>query len=132
MWGKRTKVRKNDILFSRYIRELANWKCAACGKDYSDNHQGLHCSHYFSRRKENTRFDLDNSIALCIYHHNLWGHGDGRAEYTEFMIKKLGSEGFDLLRLRADLYFKRDDFLTALVLKEMLNELENEKDSIRD
>jgi len=127
MWGKRVRQRKNDTLFSRYIRELANWQCAACGKDYSDNHQGLHCSHYFSRRKENTRFDTDNSIALCIYHHNLWGHGDGRAEYTEFMIKKLGQEGFDLLRARSDLYSKRDDVVGEMVLDAMLKELKGGK-----
>jgi len=123
MWGKRVKVRKTDTLFSRYIRELADWKCAACGKDYSDNHQGLHCSHYFSRRKENTRFDPDNAIALCIYHHNLWGHGDGRAEYTEYMIKRLGQEGFDLLTFRSQQYQKRDDVLTIFWIEQELKKL---------
>mgnify|MGYP001579452197 CR=1 FL=1 len=119
----RVKLRKADILFSEYIRRKAGWKCEACGKDYSNNHRGLHCSHYFSRSHESTRYDLDNALALCFYHHNLWGHGEGRDLYKEYMIKRLGQEGFDNLTLRANLYAKRDDFSAEMVLKSMLGEL---------
>jgi len=51
------KIRKADSLFSNYIRRRADWKCEACGKDYLTNKQGLHCSHYWGRGRENTRFD---------------------------------------------------------------------------
>ena len=90
--------------------------------------QNLGVSHYFSRRKENTRFDLDNCDLLCnIPCHRLW-EGEDRAEYTEFMIKKLGQDGYDLLEYRANQYKKRDDAMIELFLKETLKN--HEEDNI--
>jgi len=123
MWGKRAKVRKADTLFSQYIRIKANWCCEYCHKDFSDRKQYLHCSHYFGRSRESTRFDEDNVVAFCSYCHNRLGHGEGRQEYTEFMINKLGQEGFDLLTLRANTYKKRDDKMTIFILNEMLRNI---------
>ncbi len=120
------KLRKSDTMLSLLIRERDGWRCKACGdksKNYEHNRQGLHCSHYYSRGRENTRFDFDNCISLCTYHHNLWGHGEDRAEYKEYMIKRLGQEGFDRLMLKASLYCKRDDFTVELVLKAKMQEL---------
>jgi len=118
----KVKLRKTDNLFSRYIRGRANWKCEhpSCGKDYRNNPQGLHCSHYWSRSRESTRFDEENAIALCFYHHQNWGHGEGRDEYKAFMIQRLGQEGFDRLMLRAHLYCKRDDKAVEIILKHQL------------
>lgn len=115
------KLRKADVEFSKYIRSKANWKCEACGKDYRENPQGLHCSHYFGRGRENTRFDEENCIALCFYHHRLWGHGDERYSYTEFMEKRLGKQRFMALKVRAYQYKKRDDALVLLALKQLQN-----------
>ena len=122
----KARLRKADILFSEYIRRRANWKCEACGKDYLNNHQGLHCSHYWSRRREATRFDPENCIALCFYHHQLWGHGEDREEYKDYMIKRLGQEGFDLLDYRAHQYQKRDDAMEILWIEARLKEMKGE------
>lgn len=129
----KTKERKTDLLFSRYIRARDDWRCLACdlekeegSKDYSENKQGLHCSHYWGRGHENTRFDPENCISLCWYHHKFaWGHGDGRNEYTAYMRKKLGDKGFDLLDVRAHIYKKRDDAMDLIIIKQLLKELEN-------
>lgn len=124
----KVKERKSDKLFRNYIRTRDGWRCLACdlekgSKDYSENKQGLHCSHYWSRRHENTRFDSENCISLCWYHHKFaWGHGDGRSEYTAFMRKRLGDRGFDLLELRARTYKKRDDALDLIIIKQLLKE----------
>lgn len=61
------KLKRNatDKYFSDIIRERANWKCERCLKDFSDNHQGLHCSHFIGRGNKNVRWDLDNASALC-------------------------------------------------------------------
>jgi hypothetical protein len=123
------KERKTDKMFSDLIRARDNWQCLACleekgeSKDYSENKQGLHCSHYWSRRHENTRFDPENCISLCRYHHQFaWGHGDGRNEYTAFMIKRLGQQGFDMLNIRHTLTKKRDDKLDEIAIKYLKEE----------
>lgn len=119
------KLRKADVLFSKYIRNKANWKCEVptCQKNYRDNPQGLHCSHYWGRGRENTRFDPENCIALCFYHHRLWGHGDERDSYTEYMVRRLGKQAFDKLKIRAYQYRKKDDKLILIYLKQKLNDL---------
>jgi hypothetical protein len=123
----KVKERKTDKLFSDYIRARDGWRCLACGeisKDYRQNKQGLHCSHYWGRGHENTRFDPENCIALCWYHHHFsWGHGDGRQEYTDFMKRRLGEEGFNLLDVRAHTYKKRDDKMDLIVIRELLKEV---------
>ena len=126
----KTKLRKTDKLFSRIIRTGDDWKCQAClelkhySKDYRNNPQGLHCSHYFSRGKENTRFDYDNCTSLCLYHHQLWGHGDGKdKDYKNYMIKRLGEDGLLLLEWKSNQYCKRDDFLKMIELESKIKEL---------
>ncbi len=121
MW--KTKIDKADQVFSLYIRELAEWKCEYCGKDYSDNHQGLNTSHYFSRGKEATRFDPDNANAFCFYHHQWLGHGDGRDEYKAFKIKQLGENGFKLLQARAFSRKKKDRKMSFIIIKALLYDL---------
>ncbi len=123
----KTKLRKTDKMFSLLIRERDGWRCRACGdksKNYGCNRQGLHCSHYYSRGRENTRFDFDNCIALCTYHHNQWGHGEERGDYTEYMIERLGQRGFVDLKERANTYKKRNDKETEANLKDKLKQLE--------
>lgn len=114
------KIRKADVLFSKYIRQRDGWKCQACGKNYKENPQGLHCSHYWGRGRENTRFDPENCIALCFYHHKLWGHGDERDNYTKYMVKRLGKQAFKKLKIRAYQYKKKDDKLILIWLTKLL------------
>jgi len=118
------KLRANDRKFSNYIRARDNWRCVACGdksKDYSENRQGLHCSHFFGRGRENTRFDPLNCVALCRHHHlYAWGHSDGRDEYKAYMIKRIGQDEFDKLEVRAHMTKKRDDKLDALGIEQLL------------
>lgn len=119
------KIRKADVEFSKYIRHRANWRCEVptCQKDYRENTQGLHCSHYYGRGRENTRFDPDNCIALCYYHHSRWGHGDERDSYTEYMERRLGQQAFKKLKLRAFQFTKKDDKLALIYIKQLLDGL---------
>ena len=118
-------------MFSKYIRTRDGWECLACiaerggSKDYRFNSQGLECSHFWGRGHENTRFDPENCIALCTYHHRFaWGHGDGRQAYTDFMKKRLGERGFDLLDVRAHTYKKKDNKLDKIIIEQLIKELE--------
>jgi len=47
----------------------ANFKCEY--PNCSINGKQLHPHHYYSKRNANTRYDPDNIIVLCAYHHTL-------------------------------------------------------------
>lgn len=113
------KPRKTDTLFSTYLRKKKGHKCEYCHRYYPEG-KGLEVSHYYTRGKENTRFDEDNCDVLCNYHHRFLGHGDGREEYIEFKKKKLGEEGFKKLKLRAFQYKKRDDKMDLLIINQLI------------
>lgn len=113
------KLRSTDTLFSKIVRTRDGWKCQRCGNQFTPPTSGLHCSHYFGRGRENTRFDLDNCIALCYGCHRLWGHGDLRDEYTAYMKRKLGEVGFQNLQIRSNLYKHRDDKADMIWLKQI-------------
>ena len=119
----KVKERKTDKLFRQFIRQRDNYTCQRCGTVYPNGGRGLHCSHYWGRGRENTRFDPEDCITLCWGCHQIWGHGDGRSEYTAHMRKKLGDEGFDLLDVRAHIYKKRDDKLDEIIIKQLLKEV---------
>ena len=122
----RIRLRKTDRLFTRVVRRTYNFTCQKCGKVYLEDGDlhNLGVSHYYGRSRESTRYDLDNTTLLCnLPCHQRWG-GEERAEYTEYMINRLGQDRFDLLTLRAHLYSKRDDVIVELILKDMLKELE--------
>ena len=118
------KIDQADKVFSQYIRTRADWRCEYCGTDYTDNTVGLHNSHYWSRGKESTRFDPDNCMALCYYHHLKLGHGDERDEYKRIMIEKLGEKRFKQLDYRAHQTKRKDRAMSLLEAKELLKSLE--------
>jgi hypothetical protein len=88
-----------DRMFSRLIRERANWMCAYCDKDYMHNPAGLHTSHFHSRRLKSVRFDPENAEAMCFACH---AYLDTHPRvYAEWKRNHLGEERFEELRLRS-------------------------------
>lgn len=100
------RINKVDALFSRYIRERDEWTCQRCYKQYEPPTSALHCSHFWARRRQNTRFDPDNCIALCFGCHRLW-ESEKHGVYREFMLQRLGQKGFDDLAVRAEMHKKK-------------------------
>ena len=80
-----------DAAFSDYIRARAHYRCEKCGKQYEPKSNGLQCSHNFSRRYYNIRFDPDNAIALCHHCHNYWYSKD-IPEAAKWLETKLGTD----------------------------------------
>ena len=119
------KICPADQVFSQYIRKRDKM-CVRCKSPVKFNDKGLpvnhQASHYWSRGKENTRFDPDNADTLCFACHNLWGHGDQRDEYKAFKIKQLGEEGFKKLDFKAHQIGKKDRKLALIIAKQLLNE----------
>lgn len=118
-WHK-IKIDACDKLFSKIIRERDK-HCIRCGK--VDN---LQCSHYWGRRMESVRFDLQNADTLCPSCHDRWEHQKEirilnkvvMGEYALWKIKQLGQNGYNLLKLRAHTFKKKDRKMEMIRLKE--------------
>lgn len=112
-------------MWTKYIRIRDMYTCQKCGRVYPvGNCRNLGVSHFWGRGRENVRFDDDNCIALCTLPcHDYWGHGEGRKEYEEYMIKRLGQEGFEALMVRAHIRKKRDDNLDRIIIGQLLKEV---------
>jgi len=95
------KLNKADTIFSRWIRERDKWTCQRCRKDYKDNRQALHCSHYYGRANWTTRFEPDNCVALCYGCHKYFDETN-REAYRDFKLKKLGTKKFNALKRLAN------------------------------
>lgn len=94
------KRRLADRLFSKIIRARDHFHCVRCGHAHSRTSRGLQASHFFSRRREETRFDWDNVDALCLACHLLWSR-EKRGEYMEYKKKQLGFMRYTALAYRA-------------------------------
>ena len=96
MFGiKRTTT---DDLFSDIVRIRANWICERCHRDFKNEKEIFDCSHFVTRGNKRLRWDFENASAICRGCHKYFekNHDD----HVEFMIKKLGQEKYDALRLR--------------------------------
>ena len=92
------KINPLDSLFSKFIRLRAG-ACEYCGKETR-----LECSHFHGRRKQTVRYDPDNACGLCFSCHQYLG--ENPYVHTEFFKKRLGSERFEQLNIRANMTIK--------------------------
>lgn len=117
------KIRPVDTLFSKYIRTRDKWTCQYCGKHCGENNSlhKLECSHHFGRAKEATRFDPENCVALCFTCHSKFH--DSKELRNGFMITRLGQNRYDLLELRSNQKGHKDDELTKIYIKKLMEEL---------
>lgn len=106
------KIDRADHYFSLYVRNRDNWTCQRCKGYFKEG--GLQASHFFGRRMESVRFDLENVDSLCYGCHRYWEKED-REAYREFKVKQLGERGFELLSIRARLIAKKDRKMMAIV-----------------
>ena len=111
------KLDKLDILFSKYIRLKAGGVCEYCGQAKT-----LQCSHFHGRRKRSVRWDEENCSALCFSCHLYLG--ENPYMHTEFFRKRLGSERFELLNIRANTIARLDKEALTLYFKGQIKSLE--------
>lgn len=114
------KIDTADKLFSLYIRTRDNWSCQRCLKKYAPPTSALHCSHFFGRRKESTRYEPLNACALCMGCHLYFTSHP--AEHYEWQVKRLGQNIIDKLTLQANTYKKKDRKLEAMYWRLKLKE----------
>ena len=110
------KIDKADTLFSKYLR-LKYKRCQCCGKRGAGDLgiTGLQASHFWGRRMESVRYDLQNVDCLCIGCHKAFT--DSKEQYREWKKEYLGEKEYDLLSLRANNYSKKDRKMEAIKWK---------------
>lgn len=134
---KRSKIiHKIDEVTSLIVRIRGEWKCIKCQRVYPpviSKRTGLPAqnlmtaSHYFSRGKFGTRWELENQDPMCIFDHQKVENNKKEIvegfNYEEYMKNKLGSKRFEVLRIKSemrakysitDLEFLLDDFQKQL------------------
>ena len=111
------RIDQADKFFSLFIRYRANWTSERCGTKYEVNSQGLHCSHFWGRAREATRFDPENASAHCHGCHAFFTANP--ALHCEWKLKQIGHAAYDRLMIRADSRQKKDRMLAAIVYKEL-------------
>jgi hypothetical protein len=119
------KIDTADKYFSLYVRIRDNWTCQRCKRKYKQGDRGITCSHFWSRRHENTRFDLENCDTLCFGCHSLW-ESDKQGDYRDFKIKQLGEKEYKNLMIRSNLPKKKDRKLDAIIWKKLYKNLINQ------
>lgn len=130
-WHK-IKLDPADIAFSNYIRRKAKYICEKDGTVCRIDGKWvvkMDASHYWSRGRENVRFDERNVHALCsTCHKRMGGHTKNEnGEYDLWMKELLGEVEFDRLKIDANIYKKRDRKMSLIIVKEMIKALDKEQ-----
>lgn len=92
-------MHKADEIFSVEVRTRDNFTCVFCLRTKAQGYQ-IQNSHYWGRGNKTTRFDLENCDALCAQCH-MKHEGSKQGFYTDWKLKQLGKEKFELLRIKA-------------------------------
>lgn len=105
---KRTKsthtlIAKLDKVFSLFIRlrdsrefKYRAFRCISCGQ--VKPFEQADCGHFYSRRHMATRFDEENCHAECRACNRF--SADHLIAYRENLIRKIGTQHYDLLTMR--------------------------------
>lgn len=120
--SKKPKKRKANLklcdrLRSKLIKLRANWRCEYCWST-----TWLNSHHLFTRNNYSTRFDLDNWICLCAFHHKLStkfsAHGTPML-FDEWIISERWQERYDNLKLKANsLWDKNYEKISTYLIEE--------------
>lgn len=84
------KLDKNDVLFSKMIRER-DGKCVFCGKKPDEGK--LENSHFWGRGDKINRFNPKNCDTLCFYCHFM-NEGNKQGFYRTWKLAQLGEETY--------------------------------------
>ena len=99
----RASKRAADVLFSKAIRTLRDYRCEACGRQGTSN---IQCAHWLSRRYSWTRTDWRNAFCLCAGCHRKFT--DNPTMFSDWAIAQSGRGTYELLVLRSQLRVKFD------------------------
>lgn len=96
---KTKMIEKLDKLWSLAVRTRDRFQCRkeGCPANGRRNSQG---GHIWGRSHKAVRWDPDNGITMCYYHHIHWSHREP-VEFTEWVVKQIGKDKFEALKKKA-------------------------------
>ena len=106
------KITPADQWFGKCIKLRAGWRCEVCGKQYQEGDQGLHTSHFYSRRHQSVRHDPDNAAAMCFGCHQKLG-GEP-IEFALWIECYLTTKTLEALEVRKNKLLKIKRHLTSI------------------
>jgi len=92
--------KKADTLFSQVVRKRGHCELQFFGGKRCGG--VLQCSHVFSRARNSTRYNEENSFCACYGHHRYWHQHP--IEATRFVENKYGREKLDMLQWKSQQY----------------------------
>jgi len=113
------KLDPADQWFSKYVR-LSQGECQRCHSPVKLNAAGdpvsHQASHFQGRRKEATRYDLENVDCMCSGCHRYFTAMP--YEHVQWQIQKKGEQTVNQIILRSNQYKKKDRKLEAMIWKQ--------------
>jgi len=91
------KKRKHDAVFSKLVRERANYCCEACGVNKRHETATLDCAHVMSRRSVWLRWHPKNAVSLCRGCHMFYT--EHPFDWSDWCRENLGADLVAELRL---------------------------------
>ena len=99
-------LRKKKVSKKSIVKKLdALWRAKILERDKVCQYPGclkrnLQAAHVFSRRIRSVRWNLDNGVGFCAYHHLRWAHVHWEA-FRDLVLQKIGQDRFDALKEKA-------------------------------
>lgn len=122
------KLDQADIWFSKYVR-LSQGECQRCHSKVKLNDNGdpisHQASHFQGRRKEATRYDLENVDTMCSGCHRYFTAFP--YEHVQWQIATKGENKVNEIIIRSNTYVKKDRKMQALIWKQAYLDLKNHK-----
>ncbi len=121
------KLDPADQWFSKYVRLNAG-ECRRCHSRVQYNAAGdpisHQASHFQGRRKEATRYDLENVDCLCGGCHKYFTAMP--FEHVQWQIATKGEDTVNAIIIRSNGYKKKDRKMEAMIWKQAYNDLKHE------
>jgi hypothetical protein len=118
--SRKSNLKLCDELWSKLVKIRAWFKCEYCWWPWVNSH------HLFTRNNYATRFDLDNGVCLCKWHHTMSSKFSAHKTpmiFDEWIISKRWQERYDRLKLKANSVRDKDYDKVEKYLIEETNKL---------
>jgi len=90
-----------EDLWRKIVKDNWDYKCAYCGRQTGK----LEAHHIFTRSRDNTRWDIQNGICLCVNHHKFGNDGFSAHStpdnFKNWLIKLKGENFYQMLRIKS-------------------------------
>lgn len=102
-----------DKVWSLAVKIRAGHRC-----EYCLGSRCLNSHHYFGRRYQATRYDIQNGFCLCADHHINLAH-QRSGEFTQWAIRKRGEVWHEILRAKSQ-RIKADVTLDIIICQQIV------------